>query len=104
MIYYRRRNSNEPLPPRTVSRHPLLTYCNWSHHRSRHIDEDTLRDMLTNIQERYFHIYLRMINETPRNVVDDFIEQNNLNPQIIRDIYQELDRRGLDLVEATEIA
>ena len=98
MLQYRRRNSNTLLQPRTSTpRHPLLTYCNWSHHRSRHIDASTLRHILANFQDSYIHFYLRMINETPRRVVDAFIEQEHLNPHSLENIYEILDDRGFDL-------
>jgi len=98
MLQYRRRNSSIPLQPRTnIPRHPLLTYCNWSHHRSRHIDVSILRSMLTSFQDNYIHFYLRLINETPRRVVDSFIEQEHLNPHSLENIYEILDYRGFDL-------
>jgi len=103
MLQYRRRNSNTPPPRINMSRHPLLTYCNWSHDRSRHINEDTLVSMLTHFQDRYIHFYLRMINETPPRVIDDFISQNNLNPNALEDIYIRLDNRGFDLRDIGEI-
>ena len=98
MLQYRRRNSDMPLLPRkNISRHPLLTYCNWSHDRSRHISELTLKDMLSRFQDRYIPFYLRIINETPRRVVDSFIEQEHLDSHILEEIYQTLDNRGFDL-------
>jgi len=100
MLQYRRRNSTTLLQPRTsVARHPLLTYCNWSYDRSRHIDETTLKEILSRFESKYINYYLRMINETPRRVIDDFIEQNNLNTHIVEDIYQILDHHGFDLKE-----
>jgi len=98
MLQYRRRNTSTPLQPRiNISRHPLLTYCNWSHDRSRHINETTLRNMLSRFQDRYITFYLRMINETPRSVVDSFIEQEHLDSHILEDIYNRLNNRGFDL-------
>lgn len=98
MLQYRRRNSSTLLRPRTnTPRHPLLTYCNWSHHRSRHIDMPTLRSILASFQDNYIHFYLRMINETPRRVVDSFIEQEHLGSHSLEDIYEILDNRGFDL-------
>lgn len=98
MLQYRRRNSTISLQHRTVTaRHPLVTYCNWSHHRSRHINESSLRDMLSRFQDRHIPFYLRMINETPRSVVDSFIDQENLDSNTFENIYQALDTRGFDL-------
>ena len=98
MLQYRRRNASTSLQPRTnISRHPLLTYCNWSHDRSRHINEATLRNMLSRFQDRYITFYLRIINETPRSVVDSFIEQEHLDSHILENIYNRLNNRGFDL-------
>jgi len=53
--------------------------------------------MLTSFQDNYIHFYLRLINETPRRVVDSFIEQEHLNPHSLENIYEILDYRGFDL-------
>ena len=98
MLQYRRRNSNTPLQHETnITRHPLLTYCNWSHDSSRHIDTQRLRNILTRFQDNYIHFYLRIINDTPRNVVNSFIVQEHLHPNTLENIYQILNNRGFDL-------
>ena len=98
MLYYRRRNSDTPLPPLVhTQNHPLLTYCNWSYDRSRHIDTATLRNILSQFDERFIHIYLRLINETPGNIIDSFMSQEHLDPTILSQVRNILNQRGFDL-------
>jgi len=100
MLHYRRRNSDTPLPTcMHTQNHPLLTYCNWSYDHSRHIDTVTLRNILSQFDEKFIHIYLRLINETPRNVIDSFISQEHLDPTIFSQVHNILNQRGFDIKE-----
>ena len=104
MLQYRRRNSNTVLQPRTTTPvHLLLTYCNWSYSRDRHIDIRILKSMLTKFQDEYIRFYLRMINETPRGLIYSFIEQENLDLHILEEIYEVLVHRGFDLRDFREL-
>jgi len=99
MLQYRRRNSNTAMPSRMHTQsHPLVTYCNWSYDRNNHIDTETLINLLSHFDKRYTHIYLRIINETPRSVVDSFIEIENLDSSVLRTIHHILRQRGFDLL------
>ena len=104
MLQYRRRNSNTPLLPRvTQPTHLLLTYCNWSYRRDRHINMQILRSILTHFQENYIRFYLRIINETPSGLAYSFMEQESLNPNTLTEIHQILSERGFDLREMKEL-
>ena len=97
MLHYRRRNSDEPLPEIKTNRHPFLTYVNWSYDKNQHFDTEQLRNMLSAYNERYVNIYFRIFNEIPRNVVESFMEQENLDTAILADIYRALSHLNLDL-------
>ncbi len=97
MLHYRRCNSDEPLPEIKTNRHPFLTYVNWSYDKNQHFDTEQLRNMLSAYNERYVNIYFRIFNEIPRDVVESFMEQENLDAAILADIYRELSRLNLDL-------
>jgi hypothetical protein len=59
--------------------------------------------MLTQFQDEYVRFYLRMINETPRGLIYSFIEQENLNPHRLEEIYEILVHRGFDLRDFSEL-
>ena len=98
MLYYRRRNSNTPIPPLMHTQsHPLLTYCNWSYDHSRHINTETLRRILSQFDERFIHVYLRLMNEVPLHIIDSFIAQEQLDPNTLVGVHHILTQRGFDL-------
>ena len=97
MLHYRRRNATEPAPVRRMNRHPLLTYINWSYDRNRHLDDRQLREILTQFDERYAHIYMRLFNEVPREVVSSYLDQEGIDESILADIYRAMHQLGVDL-------
>ncbi|WP_353662635.1 hypothetical protein [Hydrogenimonas sp. SS33] len=97
MLHYRRRNSTEPAPARRMNRHPLLTYLNWSYDRSRHLNAQQLREILTQYDERYAHLYMRLFNEVPRDVVSSYLRQERIDSSVLADIYRAMSRLGIDL-------
>ena len=97
MLHYRRRNSAEPAPVRRMNRHPLLTYINWSYDQNRHLDAQQLRETLTQFDERYAHIYIRLFNEVPREVVSSYLRQEGIDDSVLADIYRAMIRLGADL-------
>jgi len=97
MLHYRRRNSTEPAPRQRMHRHPLLTLVNWSYDRRRHLDEERLREILSRFDERYAHIYLRIFNEVPAEVLWSFVAENGLDESDIENIYNRMHRFGVDL-------
>ncbi len=104
MIQYRRRNSNTPLQHRDSEPvHLLLAYCNWSYPRDNHINIQTLRSMLSQYQEEYTLLYLRIINETPCGLISSFIEHEQLNSNILEDIHGRLRIRGFDIRDLNEL-
>ncbi len=97
MLHYRRRNSNEPIPQIETNRHPFLTYVNWSYDKNQHFNTEQLRNMMSAYNEQYANIYLRIFNEIPRDVVESFMEQENLDTAVLADIYRALSQLNLDL-------
>jgi len=97
MLHYRRRNSTEPAPARRMHRHPLLTYLNWSYDRSRHLDMQQLREILAQFDERYAHIYLRLFNEVPREIVSSFMREESIDERVLAELYHAMLRLGADL-------
>jgi len=98
MLQYRRRNSDMPIPSVVHTRnHPLLTFINWSYDRSKQIDSATLRNILLSFDENYIHLYLRLFNEIPSEVIHSFMTQENINKNTLDQIHHRLNNRGFDL-------
>lgn len=97
ILQYRRRNSNAPTPTVTSTLHPILTYINWSYDKNRQINKETLKNILSEFKEDYTHIYLRLFNETPKQIINSFLEQEDLDPASLEQIYTTLSCRGFDL-------
>ena len=97
MLQYRRRYATTPTPTRRTVRHPLLTYINWSYDPSRHLDAQQMSRLLTEFDETYGHIYMRLFNEVPREIVRSFIDEAGIEQDSIHRIYREMCRLGADL-------
>ncbi len=97
MLQYRRRNATTPAPVRQSIRHPLLTYVNWSYDRSQHFDEQSLREILRRFDESYGHIYIRLFNEVPRDIILSFMQQEGIDESRLAHIYQMMNHLGADL-------
>jgi len=97
MLHYRRRNSTKPIPTRRINRHPLLTYINWSYDQSRHLNSQQLREMLTQFNESYAHLYIRLFNEVPREVIYSYLRQERIDIRVLANIYQATSQLGIDL-------
>ena len=99
MLQYRRRNETEVSTASYVeeSSTPLLTYCNWSYAPDYHIDLTTLQNILRSFNEEYIPYYLRIFNETPRQVVEAFLEQYEISKNSLESIYQNLKDSGVQV-------
>ena len=97
MLQYRRRNSTAPVPTRRSIRHPLLTYVNWSYDQSRHIDAQRLSQLLRRFDMAYGHIYIRLLNEVPRDIILSFMQQEGIEENRLDHIYHAMTRLGADL-------
>ena len=92
MLQYNRRNRKNTSTLSYIEEPstPLLTYCNWSYASNYHISLTTLQNILRSFNEEYIPYYLRIFNETPTQVVDNFLEQYNISKNSLESIYQNL--------------
>ncbi len=97
MLQYKRRNSIENSTPKPSNKPrvtPLLTYCNWSYSSDYHIDLNTLKNILHSFNQAYIPFYLRIFNETPRRVVETFLEQYQISKGSLQSIAKSLEADG----------
>jgi hypothetical protein len=97
MLQYRRRDSTKNTRLEQENQYktsPLLTYCNWSYSSDYHIDLNTLKNILHSFNHEYIPFYLRIFNETPRRVVEAFLEQYQISKSSLESISQSLEADG----------
>ena len=97
MLQYRRRNSTAPAPQRRALRHPMLIYVNWSYAPHTHLSEEELRRILERYDERYGHIYMRIFNEIPKDVIRSFMQKHHIETRCLDEIHHTLLQQGLDI-------
>jgi len=100
VLQYRRRDSQQTLvsqPQNDITLNPLLTYCNWSYAKEYHIQLETLQDILKNFNENYIPFYLRIFNETPKNILESFLNQHHISKATTQTIYETLIGRNFQL-------
>ena len=97
MLQYRRRDSKVKLTQENFenpSAMAMLTYCNWSYSPKSHIDLETLKNILQSFNREYIPFYLRILNETPKELVENFLEQYNILRTSLQGISKELRESG----------
>ena len=97
MLQYKRRNSTKVSASKEINRvtsTPLLTYCNWSYSSDYHINLNMLKSILNSFNHEYIPFYLRIFNETPSRVVEDFLEQYQISKSSVKFIAQSLEADG----------
>jgi hypothetical protein len=98
MLHYTRRNKHHSqrlqYESGNIKTVPLLTYCNWSYAPEHHIDLDTLQMILRSFNREYIPFYLRIFNETPSKVLDEFLEQYLIPRNSLQTIYRALKDDG----------
>lgn len=72
--------------------HPIIGYCNWSFDKKNHISETQLVDALHRFSRRYVPYYVRLFNETPPALLEDFVESHNISDSEIQRIYSNITR------------
>ena len=102
MLQYRRRDSKIKLTQENFeepSGMAILTYCNWSYSPQSHIDLETLKTILHSFNQEYIPFYLRILNETPKELVENFLEQYNILKTSLQNISKELRESGFRVRE-----
>lgn len=73
----------------TLSQHPIIGYCNWSFSQKSHISEQQLEKALHRFSSRFIPYYVRLFNEAPQVLLEDFIHMHNISNNEIENIYMQ---------------
>ena len=76
----------------TLLEHPIIGYCNWSFDKKNHLSETQLVEALHRFSRRYVPYYVRLFNETPPLLLEDFVESHNISGNEIQNIYLNITR------------
>ena len=68
----------------------FLAYCNWSFIKDKQLKLSEAIVIFDNFQIEKSPIYVRIFNEMPRNILEKFVERNNIDKNKIKSIYFEL--------------
>lgn len=68
----------------------FLAYCNWSFIKDKQLKLSEAIAIFDNFQIEKSPIYVRIFNEMPRNILEEFVERNNIDKNKIKSIYSEL--------------
>lgn len=76
----------------TLFEHPVIGYCNWSFDKRNHLSETQLVEALHRFSRRYVPYYVRLFNETPPALLEDFVESHHISESEIESIYLNITR------------
>lgn len=80
----------------------FLAYCNWSFVKDKQLTLSEAIAIFDNFQIEKSPIYVRIFNEMPRNILEKFVERNNIDKNKIKSIYFELKEKTSYKIEEYE--
>ena len=83
-------NQNKRPIPKTNLNRKFLAFCNWSFIKEKHLKEQEALKLFDSFEIEKSPFYIRIFNEMPRAVLDDFISRNNISKEKVLNIYNNL--------------
>lgn len=68
----------------------FLGYCNWSFSKDKRLNKDMAIEMFRIFERDKLPFYIRIFNEMPRTVLNEFLETNNINKSDVVKINKKL--------------
>jgi hypothetical protein len=68
----------------------FLAFCNWSFVKEKHLKEKEALTLFDNFEIEKSPFYVRIFNEMPKTVLNDFITRNNIDKNKVLNIYKNL--------------
>lgn len=81
---------NKRITPRINLNRKFLAFCNWSFVKEKHLKEEEALKLFDSFEIEKNPFYIRIFNEMPRAVLDDFISRNNISKEKVLNIYNNL--------------
>ena len=85
---YNKTNNNTPIVFNLNRK--FLAYCNYSFVKEKHLKEEYALILFDSFDVEKSPFYVRIFNEMPRSILEDFIIRNNINKNKVIKIYNEL--------------
>lgn len=82
------RNNNIKISPQPNK--VFLCYCNWSYIKEKHLKEEDALKIFEEFDKIKMPFYVRIFNEMPINVLNNFLEHNLIEKEKVIDIYNQL--------------
>lgn len=81
---------NKRVTPRINLNRKFLAFCNWSFIKEKHLKEQEALKLFDSFEIEKSPFYVRVFNEMPRIVLEDFISRNNIDKNKVLNIYNNL--------------
>lgn len=95
-------NQNSNSNPEINYDNKFLAYCNWSFAKEKQLRREEAITIFDRFQREKSPIYVRIFNEMPRNVLNNFIERNHISRSKIKSIHSALKENTSYKVEEYE--
>jgi len=95
-------NQNITLNDESSYDNKFLAYCNWSFAKEKQLKRNEALTIFDRFEKEKSPIYVRIFNEMPRSVLENFVERNHISKEKIKSIYTELQEKTSYKVEKYE--
>ena len=83
-------SKNKRIVFKTNPNRKFLVFCNWSFVKEKHLKEQEALVLFDSFNIEKSPFYVRVFNEMPRTVLEDFITHNNIDKSKVINIHKEL--------------
>ena len=83
-------SKNKRIVFKTNPNRKFLVFCNWSFVKEKHLKEQEALVLFDSFNIEKSPFYVRIFNEMPRTVLEDFISRNNIDKNKVLNIYNNL--------------
>ena len=83
-------SKNKRIVSKTNLNRKFLAFCNWSFAKEKHLKEQETLVLFDSFDIEKSPFYIRIFNEMPRTVLEDFITHNNIDKSKVINIHKEL--------------
>ena len=78
---------NKRVAPRINLNRKFLAFCNWTFIKEKHLKEQEALKLFDSFEMEKSPFYIRVFNEMPRTILEDFISRNNIDKNKVLNIH-----------------